>query len=42
VCLFSDINVSHSSASTYARCGGIFNNHFTENLLQNKIFLKIG
>jgi len=33
--LFSDINVSQGSVATYARCGRIFNNHFTTNLLKN-------
>ena len=30
--LFSDINVSQGSVATYARSGGIVNNHFTANL----------
>jgi len=32
---FADINVSQGSAATYARRGGIFNNHLTANLLKN-------
>ena len=32
---FADINVSHGSVATYARCGGIFNIHLTANLLRN-------
>jgi len=39
---FADINVSHGSVTTYARCGGIFNIRLTTNLqrnLQVKIFL---
>jgi len=26
---------SHDSVTTYARCGGIFNNHFIANFLEN-------
>jgi len=33
--LLSDINVSQGSVATYARSGGIFNNHFTANLPRN-------
>jgi len=33
---FSDVIVSQDSVATYARCGGILNNHFTANLLQNR------
>ena len=33
--LFSDINVSQGSVVTYARNGGIVNNHFTANLPRN-------
>jgi len=33
--VFSNINVSHSSAATYARFSETPNNHFTANLLQN-------
>ena len=39
---FADINVSHGSVATYARCGGIFNIHLTTNLGRNlpvKLFL---
>jgi len=32
---FADINVSQGSVATYARCGGIFNMHLTENLPRN-------
>jgi len=41
---FADINVSHDSVATYARCGGILNIHLTTNLLENLPvnFLKIG
>ena len=41
---FADINVSQGSVATYARCGGIFNSHFTANLLQNLpvIFFQVG
>ena len=40
---FADINVSQGSVAIYARCDGIFNIHFTANLLRNLlvIFLKI-
>ena len=34
--LFSDVNISQGSASTHLRCGGIFNYHFTANLLLNQ------
>ena len=33
--LFSDISVSQGGVATYARCGEIFNNHFTANLPKN-------
>ena len=33
IACFADTNVSQGSAATYARCGGIFSNHFTVNLL---------
>jgi len=42
---FADINVSQSSAATYASCSGIiFNTHLTTNLPRNLPvnFLKIG
>jgi len=39
--LFSGSNVSQGSVATYARCGGIFKNHFTANLLQNLPMEKI-
>ena len=32
---FADITVSQGSVATYARCSGIFNTHFTANLLRN-------
>jgi len=32
---FADINVSHGSVATYARCGGIFDIHFTASLHRN-------
>jgi len=32
---FADINIKQGSVETYARCGGIFNIHFTANLLRN-------
>jgi len=32
---FADINVSRGSVVTYARCGGIFDIHLTEDLLRN-------
>jgi len=32
---FADINVSQGSVATYARCGGIFDNHLTANLPGN-------
>ena len=41
---FADINVSHGSVATHARCGGIFNMHLTANLprnLQLKNFVRI-
>jgi len=38
--LFSDINVSQGSVATYARCGGIFSNRFTSNLLKNLLVKK--
>jgi len=28
-------NISQGSVATHLRCGGIFNNHFTTNLLKN-------
>jgi len=31
----AETNVSQGKVATYARCGGIFNNLFTANLLQN-------
>jgi len=34
--LFSDINVLHGSVATFAGYGGIFNNSFTANLLENQ------
>ena len=30
-----DVNVSQGSVAPYARCGGVFNNHFTSYLLEN-------
>jgi len=33
--LISDINVSQGNVATYAGSGGIFDNHFAANLLQN-------
>ena len=42
---FSKIYISQGSVTTQLRCGGIFNNHFTTNFLQNmrvKKNLKIG
>jgi len=39
--LFSDINVSEGSVATYARRGGIVNNHFTANLTKNLPVKKI-
>jgi len=38
---FSDINVSQGSVATYARCGGMFSIHFTENILRNLPVKKI-
>jgi len=38
---FADINVSQGSVATYARCGGIFNIHFTANLLSHLPVKKI-
>ena len=32
---FADINVSHGSVATYARCGGIFDIHLTASLPRN-------
>jgi len=32
---FADVNVSHGSVATYAKCGGIFNIHLTTNLSGN-------
>ena len=32
---FADINVSQGSVATYARCGGIYDIHFTANLPRN-------
>jgi len=32
---FADINVSQGSVATYARCGGIFDNHLTAHLPRN-------
>jgi len=32
---FAHINVSQGSVATYARCGGIFHTHLTENLPRN-------
>ena len=46
IACFFDFNVSQGSVATYARCGGIFSNHFTSNLPRNlpvsKQNLKIG
>jgi len=39
---FADINISQGSVATYARCGGIFNIHLTENLLRNLSVKKMG
>ena len=39
---FADINIKQGSVATYARCGGIFNIHFTSNLLRNLPVKKIG
>jgi len=33
--LFSDITISQGSVATRLRCGGIFSQHFTANLLPN-------
>ena len=38
---FADINVSQGSVATYARCGGIFDNHLTANLPRNLPMKKI-
>jgi len=38
---FSGANVSQGSVATYARCGGIFNNDFTANLLRNLLVIKV-
>jgi len=38
---FADINISQGSVATYARCGGIFNMHLTENLPGNLAVKKI-
>jgi len=35
VACFADINVSQGSVATYARCGGIYDIHFTANLPRN-------
>ena len=38
---FADSNVSQGSVATYARCGGIFNIHLTDNLPRNLPVKKI-
>ena len=41
---FAAIDVSQGSVATYARCGGIFNNHLTTNLPRNlsvKFFFQV-
>jgi len=39
---FADINVSHGSVATYARCGGMFSIHLTAILLWNLAVKKFG
>ena len=38
---FSDIDVSQGSVATHMRCGGIFNEYFAANLLENLTAKKI-
>jgi len=42
IACFADINVSHGSVATYARCDGMFNIHLTANSLRNLPVKKIG
>ena len=39
---FANINVSQASATTYAKCSGMFYIHLTANLLRNLPVKKLG